>query len=294
MKIAIQSILIFCLFCTQGWAHTFRVNAFSAEKHHLPHAMVSLGWGHNLPVCDILNSPNGRVLVERFEVFDPSLKRVALRIPPHMTSEPDTSTSNIDVFDADLAMHKISLKEASEKGTYQVSAATKPTYYVIFKDKKGRKRIKMKPMDEVTGISEVLIAARYQAFAKAYFTNGPWNPPKALGHRLEIIPLTDLTQLKTGDLVAVKVLYDGQPLNHSPKSKEFITAKSNGFGQHEGFALFSKIKKGRAAFRVQRPGQWIIDVSHSDVIKPDGPLKEFAGKARQLYHAASLTFVVHQ
>lgn len=292
MKTTLLILLLWSLSCSQGWAHSFWINAFASHVHQPPHVMVSLGWGHALPMDDILTSANGRVEVDRFELFDPSLNRLELRTPPFMLSTPEQSTANIDLFDADLAVQKIVLKKGSEGGVYQFSAITTPSFYVKYIDKKGRKRLKMKPMDQVTDVAQMLMAVKYQAFAKTYFTHGDWNTPQPLGHRLEIVPLTDLSHVNVGDLVEVEVLFYGQPLSSSPQNKEYITAKSSGFGQQDGFALYAKLKKGRAQFRVQSPGQWMINVGHNDDVTADGPLKELFGKAQQLYHAASLTFMV--
>ena len=254
--------------------------------------MASLGWGHSLPMDDILTSPNGRVEVDSFALLDPAGHQVILRHPPFTVSTPEQSTANVDVYNADLAAHKIALKKESEQGVYQFCAVTKPSFYVQYIDGQGRKRLKMKPMDEVKDIAQTLMAVKYQAFAKSFITHGAWSTPEPLGHGLEVVPRTDLSHVKVGDLVEVEVLFYGKPLNSSPKSKEFITAKSSSFGQQDGFALYAKLKKGRAQFRVQSPGQWIINVGHKDDITADGPLRDLFGKAQQLYQAASLTFTV--
>ena len=88
------------------------------------------------------------------------------------------------------------------------------------------------------------------------------------------------------------MLFYGKPLTATAKSIEYITAHSAGFGQSDGFALFSYIMDGKAQFRVQNAGQWMISVNHKDDVTPDGPLKDLMGKADQVYHAASLTFTV--
>jgi len=129
--------------------------------------------------------------------------------------------------------------------------------------------------------------------AKSYLTAGAWTNPAPLGHGLEIIPRTDLSNLRVGDLVEVDVLFYGQPLTVSAKSMEFITAHTQSFGQSDGFTLFSYLMDGKAQFRVQSSGQWMINVNHKDDVTADGPMKELVGKADQVYHGASLTFTVN-
>ena len=114
-------ILLTLIFSTSlAHAHTIWVNAFESHGHGAHNAMVCLGWGHALPMDDILNSTNGRIAVEQFELFDPSLKKTDLRKPDFKIAEPELSNENIDLFAADLATQKIAFKESSSPGVYQL------------------------------------------------------------------------------------------------------------------------------------------------------------------------------
>jgi len=284
--------LLLIAFSSSVQAHSVWINSFESHAHKPPHTMVSLGWGHALPMDDILTSPNGRIAIERFELFDPTLKKTDLIKPEFKLSRPDLSTDNFDLFAADLAAQKVALKKGSAQGVYQFSAVSKPTFYTQYIDKKGKTRLKLKPKNEVKDIKKVLICVKYQAFAKSYLTVGAWSNPKPLGHGLEIIPRTDLSNLHVGDLVEVDVLFYCKPLNATAKSVEYITAHSSSFGQSDGFRLMSFIINGKAQFRVQCAGQWIISVNHKDDVTTDGHLKDLYGKTEQVYHGASLTFNV--
>ncbi|SDE67965.1 hypothetical protein [Rhodospira trueperi] len=81
-------------------------------------------------------------------------------------------------------------------------------------------------------------------------------------------------------------------LRASARSIEYITAQGTGFGQSDGFALFSHLKDGRVRFRVRSQGQWMISVNHKEDVTPNGPLADLVGKADQVYHGATLTFSV--
>ena len=285
-KIIILLTLIFS--ASLANAHSLWINSFESQGHGGHNAMVCLGWGHALPMDDILNSTNGRIAIERFELLDPSLKKTDLLKPEFKLAKPELSNGNFDLFAADLATQKIAFKENSVPGVYQLGAVSRATFYTQYVDKKGKKRLKMKAKDEIKDIQTVLMAVKYQAFAKSYLTVGAWSAPKPLGHGLEIIPRTDLSTLHAGDLVAVDVLFHGKP----PKGMQYITAHSGSFGQSDDFSLFSKIKKGKAKFRVQSAGQWMISVSHKDDVTSDGPLEDLYGKANVVSHAATLTFNV--
>ncbi|WP_321529910.1 DUF4198 domain-containing protein [uncultured Desulfuromonas sp.] len=284
---------LFLALTSMASAHSVWINSFESHAHGSHHSMVSLGWGHALPMDDILNSPNGRIAIGEFTLYDPAMNKTDLIKPPCKVEQATASTSDIDLYAADLATQKIALKPQSSAGVYQLSAVSVPSFYTQYVDKKGRQRMALKPKNEVDDIDKVLMAVKFQAFAKSYLTNGAWTDPQPLGHGLEIIPRTDLSNLHVGDLVEVDVLFYGQPLTATAKSIEYITAHSRSFGQSDGFALFSYLMNGRAQFRVQSAGQWMISVNHKDDVTAGGPLKDLVGKADQVYHGASLTFNVN-
>jgi len=149
-------------------------------------------------------------------------------------------------------------------------------------------------MDKLDNIKKVLMSVKYQAYAKSYLSLGKWSEQKATGIGLEIIPKTDLSNVKVGDLVKFEVLFYGKPLSVNAKSMEFITAMSNSFGQNDEFSLFSYIKEGKAQFRVQTVGQWIVSCNHKDDVTKDGDLKDLYGKVNSLYNGATLTFNVKE
>lgn len=288
-------LLLSCLFfglSAPAQAHSIWVNAFESHGHGNQHAMISLGWGHALPMDDILSSSDGAIALESFDLVNPGLKKTALRQPEAKPAETIQSTGDFDVIAGDMAVQKIALKKDCAQGVYQVAAVSTPSFFTQYIDKKGKKRLQMKPRDEIKDIDKVLMSVKYQAFAKSYLTVGAWTTPKPLGHGLEIIPRTDLSNVHVGDLVEVDVLFYGQPLTVSAQSMEYITAHSQSFGQSDGFFLFSYLMNGKGQFRVQSAGQWMISVNHKDDVTPDGSLKALVGKADQVYHCSSLTFNV--
>lgn len=291
-KIALLLTAAFLSMTSLAHAHSMWINSFESYVHKPGHAMVSLGWGHVLPMDDILNSPNGSVIIESFKLFDPQLKATDLIVPAHKIEKPAKTTKNFDVYPGDIGTQKIALKKDSAEGVYQLAAASKATFYTQYIDKKGKTRLKLQPKDQIKDISKVLMAVKYQAYAKSFITLGKWTNPKPLGQGLEIIPRTDLSNLKNGDLVEVDVLFYGKPVTSNAQGINYITAHSNGFGQPDKFSLFSYVMNGKAQFRVQSSGQWMISINTKDVVTKDGPLKDLHGKADQVFHGASLTFSV--
>lgn len=294
-KVALSAIAVSTLGLTSLSAHSFWVNSFESFAHPPGHTTVGLGWGHVMPIDDIMNSPNGKVVVDKFTVTSPYGEVTNLRVPSSKVLDPTTKTSNFDVYGADIALQKIALKKKSELGVYEIKATSKPTVYTQYIDTKDRPRLKLTTMDKIKDIKKVLMSVKYQALAKSYLSvGGKWTQPKAKGVGLEIIPKTDLSNVKVGDLIKLEVLYYGKPLNVSANSMEFVTAMSNTFGQNDGFSLFSYIKEGKAQFRVQSAGQWIVGCNHKEDVKKDGPLKDLVGKVNQVFHGGSLTFNVKE
>jgi len=291
-KKVIVPFIALLLTAPMAHAHSVWINSFESRAHNSYHAMISLGWGHALPMDDILTSSNGRIAIERFEMLDPKLKKTDLIKPEFKLSQPELETGNFDLFAADLGTQKIAMKKDRAEGVYQLSAVSRPSFFTQYIDKSGKTRMQLKPKNELNDIQKVLMAVKYQAFAKSYLTVGKWTNPKPLGHGLEIIPRTDLSDLHVGDLVEVDVLFEGRSLTATAKSIEYISAHSSSFGQSDGFSLMSYIVDGKAQFRVQSSGQWMIGVNHKDDVTEDGPLKDLYGKAEQVYHSASLTFTV--
>lgn len=275
-------------------AHALWVNSFESFSHKPAHTVVGLGWGHLMPIDDILNSPNGRVIVEEFKITSPNGELINLDIP---SSEPKGATKkakDFDVFSADLALQRISLKDTSQKGVYKIEAKSKPTFYTEYIDTKGDKRLKLTTMDKLDDIQKILMSVKYEAFAKSYLTIDKWEEQKATNKGLEIIPKTDLSNVKVGDLVEFEVLFEGKPLHLTASSMDYIIADSNSFGQNDEFSLMSYIENGKAQFRVQSAGQWRVSCNHRDAVSKDGNFKDLFGKVEYVFNASTITFNVKE
>ena len=271
-------------------AHSLWVNSFESFNHK-PHTIVSIGWGHTLPIDDILNSPGARIGIENFSIVAPNGKKTELFVPKLKIEKPSEIGKDFDVYKAEIGLQKIALKEDSQKGVYKIQAKSQPTFYTSYIDTKDRKRLKLKPMDEIKNIKKVNMAIKYQAFASSYLTIGKWENPKPTGTDLEIRPLSDLSNVKVGDLLKFEVTFKGKPLSYTKDIKQ-IQAHSNTFGQGEKFFIASYLMDGKAQFRVQSKGQWIVSTGHAEQVTKDGPLKDLYGKVNSVAVGASITFNV--
>lgn len=273
-------------------AHGLWVNVFESTMHPPGHAFVSLGWGHKPPLDDMPNSASGMLIIESFSVTEPGGEKIQLYKPEPKTAKPFIIRKDMDIFKADLACQKIAFKEPVGKGMYLVEATSKKTFYTQYIDTKGRKRLALKPKDAIEDIKNVNFSVQYQSFAKSYLSFGEWKQPRPTGHALEIIPLSDLSQIKTGDLVKFKVLFNGEPLSSTASTVEYLTAYSPSFGISENFALYSPLLKGKAQFRIQSRGQWFVNIFYEEKVTPEGRLKQLYKQTNDLHNVATLSFVV--
>ncbi len=215
-------VLLFLVPGSFAFGHTFWVNAFDSTAHQPRHVLVTLGYGHSFPLDDLLKD----LTLESFTLYDPELKATALPLPVAQQAETIKLDNDLQIISGDLAARKIILGKDCPSGVYQVSAESKDNYWTFYIDEKGRQRWATKPMNEVTGAKKILRGMRYHPFAVSYFTVGKWQTPKSLGQELEIIPMTDLSNVHAGDLVKFKVMFMGKELSTDPSlSIEYITAK---------------------------------------------------------------------
>ncbi|WP_319471491.1 DUF4198 domain-containing protein [uncultured Pseudodesulfovibrio sp.] len=111
------------------------------------------------------------------------------------------------------------------------------------------------------GLKGVISSGKYEKFCKTLLTVGKaddgWKT--VLGHRLEIVPMTDPTQARTGDELTFKVLFDGKPA-----TPENVTATYDGFSMTPNtWAYMSEpYGNGMAKVKISHPGTWMVRVQH--------------------------------
>ncbi len=281
------------LVAASAQAHSLWVNTFQNFSHPPGHAMVSLGFGHALPMDDFLATPDGQINLESFTFVDQNLQRTPLGAPQVPAEKPLALESGMTLERGDLATYKVQLDAKASPGVYQVEAKSKVGYFTKFIDEQGRERMKMTPMNKIPNAKQVLFGAKYQAFAKSYITVGPWSEPKQLGHGLEILPKSDISTVRAGELVDFYVTFEGKPVTSDGKGgMQYLIATSNTFGGPDGFSLASPLMEGKARFRVPTAGQWLVNIYVMQPVTKEGPLAAEFGKAQAVWYSATLTFNV--
>ncbi len=102
---------------------------------------------------------------------------------------------------------------------------------------------------------QVISTSKYEKFVKVLLNPvaaaGTFDQP--LGQTLEIIPLGNPADLKIGEEIKVRVLYDGQPISVPVYASYF------GFSEHQNtYAYYTEPEKGDPAVKITAPGMWMI------------------------------------
>ena len=107
-------------------------------------------------------------------------------------------------------------------------------------------------------LKDVVSCSYSEKFSKALLTVGASSGEafsKTLGHSLEIIPLQDPTKMKVGDVVSIKVLFQGKPLLSATVSGVYA-----GFSEEPATFAYttSTNKEGIAKIKLIHNGTWLL------------------------------------
>lgn len=286
------TVLLIAFSSSQTAAHKLWVNLHESYTHSPGHVLTSLGWGHAVPLDDLLASSIGTFQLASYDLIDPSGNKTGLGLPEGKRQEAVDAQAGMKIQPGDLGIRKLSLGKETKPGTWQVAAVSKESFFTQYIDKKDRQRMTPKPMDQITNAKQILASVKYKTFAKSFTAVKEWTPPKPLGHELELMPLTNLADVQVGDLVRFDVSFMGKPLTFTADTIEYMTATSNSFGGPDKFSLYSRLVNGKAQFRMPAAGQWVVNVYVRQEVTPDGPLKELSGKCTTVFHSGTISFTV--
>lgn len=291
-KITAAVLFIFLLTAQTVWSHSLWINLYESFAHPPGHALTSIGWGHNVPMDDFLNSKAGAVKIDKYLLVDPENKAFELGLPDIKQEKITKTDTGMTLQEGDLGIRRIGLSKDAKKGTYQVLTESKTTYFSGYIDVNGKMKMVTKPMDEIKDASKFQFATRYKAFAKSYMTVGEWTQPKKSGFDLEILPLSDLSKVKKGDIVQFEVTLNDEKLNCDMKGMNYLFATSNTFGGPDNYNLCSYIMNGKAQIRVPEAGQWVFSVLVRKNVTKDNELKDLYGKCDSIYYGSTVSINV--
>lgn len=116
------------------------------------------------------------------------------------------------------------------------------------------------------------VTERYTKYAKTILTVGAPDPKdegwmKPVGHRLEIIPLTNPTQWQSGETVELQVLLDGHPWPEVP-----VSAGHAGQTSRDDTVRTRTNERGIASIRLSQSGHWF---AKAHLIRPRDGLADY-------------------
>ncbi|MCI5135680.1 MAG: DUF4198 domain-containing protein [Candidatus Electrothrix sp. AW2] len=243
------------LLCSSASAHKLWLNPANYFPEPGSTVEIGIGWGHKY-LASRVHQELKEGMPEKIQAIDPDGKIVEL------TKATDD-------------MYKL---EISKAGAYLITADNKPGFFTVTKD--GRKwGNKTEIAAEKSRCTNFHIGAKTVLIAG----NSKTGFDRAAGQTVELVPLTDPGAVKKGDAFRVKVLFNGQPLADLP-----LKAAYAGFDVEEEEGSDPHAKKedrpfpaeavtndqGEAELRVDRPGYWMISLSH----KPPYPDKAVCDK----------------
>lgn len=295
MRKITQGIALVMALSLQVSAHDFYVNITAPLEAKPWSATTSIGWGHTLPFEDFFAGSN----LQSYTLHDPNMKRMELKFDKNNNVEavklqranPAPGFPSAVVVGGDGYLNRLFFNDQSALGVYQVAAVSEPLHFAEWIDEKGREKWGRKYLDEIRDAREIRSCRSFQSFAKAYLSYGEWKTPKPIGHELELIPLSDLSKVKVGDVVEFEVLFQGQGLDEMNNG---VPAQIRAYGE-QNVAGFSGafVEKGKARFQVNSAGKWIAVISlNKPVSEKIAP--ELVGKALHKGYNASVTFFVKE
>ena len=294
-KFFITVLVLLFFFSNSAFAHHFYVSVTESMAHAPGSIVTNIGWGHGLPFDDFCPGD----MLSSYSVYDPDLKKMDFPFDANANKGAEGNMGKEvphfpggTMLPGDMYVRKLFFKKNAPQGTYQVAAKMKKTQFSLWIDQKGRQKWGHTYLNDIKEFKKILLCLNFQSFAKSFVTVGKWAEPKPLGHDLELIPLTDLSQVKVGDEVVFKVLLPGKPVQQNMEGLPDLKVFGEHYGADGSHCLRGAIFNGIAKIRVTAPGRWlaVVDI-RKPVNKENGP-KELIGKALTTGYNASATFFV--
>lgn len=244
------------------FSHSLWINVtdFNPEfdSEHGPSTKIYFGYGHHYPVDDFIPST--------------MLSEISL---VNSNGEKERITPNEGQFLATELNFK-------NPGYYIVSTVKKPGFYTMYVDK-GKIHHKLGPK---TGLQGVIVSLYYEQYAKSIIKVGDAkdeNYKRELGHRLEIIPLDNPYNLKIGDTMKFKIVFNGKPARYAK-----LYATYSGFSSKDDFAYVTTAdSNGIAEIRISHHGPHLVKAN----LRLHAP-EDMKDKCNELNYTATLTFSI--
>lgn len=222
-------------------------------------------YGHQVPVADGLRAKK----LKSVRVYTPAgeIRKITVR------NETSLHSYMVD-YDA--------------PGTYVLAAETNPGYYTVYVDKKGRERHTIKPksavIDRAVEIKKSLYSKQY---TKTYVVCGKPSAvfSERIGLPLELAPTRDISSLKPGQDLELKVYFNGKLFS----GQGTWDATYSGFSteSEDNFYPKTAVAGDTVRIHIPHPGRWFVRY----YIKIDATGNDLK-KYTQMKHTATLVFQI--
>ena len=249
MKTKIGVAMMFCVFSVMGisfpaLAHNLWLN----PSNHFPAVGstvdIGIGWGHKFPECRVDQ-----------EVKEDKIEEIR-------AVDPEGLDAGLEKISASL--YRLNVAKA---GAYLVVAKIKPGFFT--KTTEGRK------WGDKTSVANPITCTNYHIEAKTVIIAGgkDKNIGGAAGQPLEVIPLNNFSNLKSGDSLSVRVLFDGKALPNTDVKATYAGFEAKDIAPHEPSKKGEHGHKhypvetvtdnqGQAVVKLDKAGYWMILLSH--------------------------------
>jgi uncharacterized GH25 family protein len=228
---ALLCVLSIVLICPTAFAHNLWLNPGDYYPQVGTTVDIGIGWGHKFP-ADRMDQEFKEGRMEDIRAVDP-----------------DGLTVNLE--QASVSMYKLKVEKA---GAYLVTARIKPGFFTKTPD--GRKWGNKKEVENCVKCTNFHIEAKTVIIAGG---DGK-NLSSTINRPLELVPLKNPLNLKSGDGFAVKVLYQGKPLPGLNVKATYAGFEGTDVGGH------ATPEKGRSGKDVLKgPGQASAEKGHHPV-----------------------------
>ena len=259
-------VTVFCSVIFGGAAHAH--NLWLNPSDYFPKVGttvdIGIGWGHKYPA----NRVDQEVKDGRVE----TITAVA----------PDGKTTDLSKVSAALYQLKI-----DKPGAWLITAQIKPGFFTTTPE--GRKWGNKKEIANPIKCTNFFIQAKAVLIAG----DSDKNLSNKAGQRLEIIPLTNLHQIKGGGALSIQLLFDGKPLPDAKVRATYAGFEADDIAPHQAAAKTKEKKmdkkghyrhfpvethtdaQGKALLQMKKPGYWMVMLSHHCPFADAGTCDEY-------------------
>lgn len=185
----ITVLVLFSLLPVGAYGHSLYIKSSRYQVKEGKRSPLYFCYGHHVPVDDGLRAKK--------------LKSVRVHTPSSEVQE--IAIRN------ETGLHSY-MVSYDVPGTYVLTAETNPGYYTVYIDKKGRERHTIKPKSAIADKAKEVKKSLYsKQYTKTYVVcETPSNDfPARVGLPLGLVPSKDITTLKAGDELELKVYFNG-------------------------------------------------------------------------------------